>query len=343
MYLPVAATIAEQHGLITYRQLVTAGLTSADVRRLRKAGRLVPLRRGVHADAEVWESLDPFRGQPLLRMRAAALALTCTDYVFSHDSAAIAQDMGAPQPTKALVHVTRPKVHGDAVRAGVKHHLAPYRPEDVVEVAGLRMLSRARTALDMVREHGRAHGLAACDVGMRHGVSREELTGVLEWMDCWPHSRAMRWCIEHATGRAESYLESLARDLVLELGIGMPEVQFGLSDGGRCVWCDLRVRRHVFEVDGGVKYDDDNVLGLRPREVLDAEKTRQDFISGFKLGVSRITAHDCGPGRRQAIARLTREYRDTCRRFGTSVDDLAPYVVDPARRAAPGLVLPPTA
>ena len=89
----------------------------------------------------------------------------------------------------------------------------------------------------------------------------------------------------------------------------------------------MRVGRHVFEVDGRLKYRPDNPSGRDPEEVLWREKQRQDFISGFNLGVSRITHHDCHAGRHDAERRLLREFRQTCDRFGTNIDDLAPYVV----------------
>ena len=60
------------------------------------------------------------------------------EHVLSHDSAAIALGLGSPDPVHALVHVTRTKVHGDAVRAGVKHHLAPFTRDQVVVVDGMR-------------------------------------------------------------------------------------------------------------------------------------------------------------------------------------------------------------
>ena len=327
MYLPATALIDSQHGLVTARQLAAVGLGPREVHGLVVSGRLLRLRRGVYADSEAWSALDPFRGQPVLRMRAAALALRSDAYVFSHDSAAVVLGLGAPDPRRALVHVTRSKVHGDAVRAGVKHHLAPFRPEDVATVDGLRVLAPPRTALDMVREHGRAHGLAACDAALRAGASRGELEDVLATMTSWPHSRCMRWCIDHAEAGAESYLESLVRDFVLELGIGRPSVQFGLSDGHTTAYADMRVGRHLFEADGLLKYDDDNPSGDEPQVVLLQEKRRQDFLLGFKLGMSRLTYVDLFAGRRVALARTAREYADTCARFGTSVDDLAPYVV----------------
>ena len=57
-----------------------------------------------------------------------------------------------------------------------------------------------------------------------------------------------------------------------------------------------------------------------------AEKGRQDFITGFKLGVCRATWSDVhGPGVERAKERFRREYLDTCARFGTDVSDLAQY------------------
>ena len=235
--------------------------------------------------------------------------------------------MGAPDPRQSLVHVSRPKVHGDAERSGVKHHLAPYRTQDVTEVDELRVLVRSRTALDMVREHGRAHGLAACDAALRHGVPRGELVDQLSRMNAWPHSRCMRWCIEHADPLAETYLESLVRDFVLELGIGVPECQFGLSDGHATAFVDIRVGRHFFEADGLLKYPLGNPSGKDPDVVRAEEKRRHDFLTGFKLGSSRLTYVDLFSARRAALARTAREYADTCARFGTDVADLAPYRV----------------
>lgn len=330
MYLPAIALLESQHGLITSRQLARAGLDPNDVRRLLAAERLLRLRRGVYVDREAWDSMEPFRQRPMLMIRAARLSLTAPGYAFSHDSSAIILGLGAPDPRRSLVHVSRPKVHGDRERAGVKHHLAPYRPEDRCIEDGLPLLGRARTALDMTREHGRAHGLAACDAAMRGGVTRAQLLDVLATMAAWPHSRCMRWCIEHADGMAESYLESLVRDFVLELGIGRPEVQFGLTDGHTTAFADICVKRHFFEADGLLKYDPDNLTGLAPASVLMEEKRRHDFLTGFKLGSSRLTHTDLFSGRRAALARAAREYADTCARFGTDVDDLTPYRV--ARR-----------
>jgi hypothetical protein len=316
----------DEHGLITRRRALEAGVDDRQLRVLVRDGALIRLRRGVYVDAEVWHALDAFRGQPLLRARAAQLTLQC-EHVLSHDSAALALGMGVPDPVQALVHVTRRKVHGDAIRAGVKHHLAPYAPPQVVVVEGLRVLDAARTALDMAREHGLVAGVACCDAALRAGVTFDDLATARRGMWCWPESKVVDAAIAMADPGAESWLESEGRVLVTGLGIGRPETQFGLTDGGRTAWCDLRVGRHVFEVDGRLKYVADTAFGGTPDEALWNEKKRQDFITGFKLGVSRITAADCRAGQAAARQRLLREYADTCARFGTDIADLAPYVV----------------
>jgi hypothetical protein len=326
MLLRLTALVRTQHGLITRRQLREAGLDVRQVRRLLARSDLLPLRRGVYVERDRWDSLEPYREQPVLRIRAARLTLG-GDYVLSHDSSAIVQGLGAPDPTRALVHVTRAKVHGDAVRAGVKHHLAPYSSHQVRMVDGLPVLDAARTALDMAREHGLVAGVACADAALRAGATKQQLVAARSRMWCWPFSSVMDETLALTDPGAESWLESEARVLVCGLGIGRPETQFGLTDGHRTVWCDLRVGRHFFEVDGALKYDDYNLSDRPPREVLLAEKRRHDFVTGFKLGGSRITAHDCRAVRRAAEARLLREYTDTCARFGTDISDLAPYIV----------------
>lgn len=314
-------------GLLTRAAAREAGIDDRELRRLVRRGELVRIRRGVYVDAERWAAADPYRERPILRMRAAALVLTCDDFVFSHDSAAMLHGLGAPDPAHAQVHVTRRKVHGDADRAGIKHHLAPYLAKEVTVVHGLRVLDLARTSLDMAREHGLVAGVACTDAALRLGVRRSDLESARKRMWCWPESRVMDAAIDLADPGAESWLESEGRLLVTGLQVGRPQTQFGLSDGHRTVWCDLRVGRHVFEIDGRGKYQAEQVAGQDPDAVLWQEKKRQDFIGGFKLGVSRITAHDCHGGKVQALRRLRREFEDTCARFGTDISDLEPFVV----------------
>ena len=115
------------------------------------------------------------------------------------------------------------------------------------------------------------------------------------------------------------------------LGHGRPETQFGLTDGTRTALCDLRLGRQMFEFDGHLKYrrvEDGGLADIDAADVVWYEKQRQDWVCGFKLGMSRLVWDDLFGSRRELTARrLEREYLDTCARFGTSIDDLTAYRV----------------
>jgi hypothetical protein len=318
-----------QHGLITHQQALAAGLDARDVARLVASGEWARLRKGVYADGEAYAAAEPFREAPLLRMRAVVLSVG-TEPVFTHDSAAIVHRLGVPDARTSPPHIARVSRRATRTSGGIILHGAPLGRDQVMRVDGFLVTEPARTALDMARLHGLWPGMAACDAALRRGVQRADLELAAELMQGWPYKRLVDRAIHLADPGAESYLESLARGLVIEMCIGTPQTQFGLSDGNREAWCDLRVGRHLFEADGLLKYDED------PERALLEEKKRQDFLSGFKLGASRITVHDCFAGRRAALRRLGREYDDTCRRFGTSIDDLTPYLL-PRSARVPGV------
>ena len=325
-------------GLLTRRQALEAGVPAHDIDRLVRCGAWIAVRRGVYALKHHWESLDDHRGRPLLQARAASAAML-TPHVMSHDSAALELRMGILLPQPVLVHVTRFGDLGGRTEHGVKHHLAPFTPAQVVFIDGRPVLDAARTAADIAREHGATHGIVAADSARRLGVTDRDFDFVIAQMRNWPFVTVVRSVVEHSDGGSDSVGESLGRILVLELGIGRPQTQFGLTDGVVTIWCDLRVGRHIFEFDGRIKYRPVSAGGVAsktPDEVLWEEKQRQDFITGFKLGVSRIVWDDLWGRRREAAKqRLMREYLDTCRRFGSSTDDLAPYIVRTPRPRRP--------
>ncbi len=327
-----AARMRSQHGLITFVQAVDSGLRPAQINALLKQGRWVRVRPGVYAEADLWASLDPWIGQPALRARATHMVVRIQHWL-SHDSAIALHGLSLIARKHERVHLTRPDRRGRQVREGLTQHGAKVHETEMADLDGLPVLSLARTALDVVREHGFAVGLGACDQALRAGVTRDELEHAAAMMWGWPFSVSVREAVLLADAQAENPFESAARALVLELGIGIPETQFGLSDGNRSVYCDMRVGRHVFEADGKVKLTPVALGGYAPdpTRALWEEKKRQDFVTGFKLGMSRITYADLFSQRDVAKRRLTREYDDTVARFGTSIADLAPYIL---RRAA---------
>lgn len=330
----VAALMAKQNGVVLRRQAVRAGLEPSVIDRLVRERRWVVVRRGVYATAVLWDSLDDYVERPRLRVIAASRNML-VPHALSHDSAALVHRMPILLPKPALVHTTRWGHLGGRVRHGMKHHQAPFRPEQLVEIDGIWVLDRSRTAVDIAREHGERHGLVACDSAMRLGESRADLREAVSAMSHWPHVVRARWCVENADDAPDSVVESLGRRLLLGLGLGEVEPQFGLTDGRRAVWCDLRVGRHIVELDGRLKYRpvEDGGLAVDPDEVRWQEKKRQDFICGFKLGMSRLTYADLMDERWRATEqRVLREALETRALFGDSLADLAPYIIRKPRR-----------
>ena len=340
MHPEILGRMAAQRGLVTRAQVLAVGVTAREVDRLVRTGVWVAVRRGVYAEAARLAEIDARADRRARRQRLAddaACLRIGRDHVRSHDSAALVLGLDILLADD-LTHVTRPTVHGSRHEFGVKHHVAPFMPQDVVEVDGVRCLRRARTAVDVAREHGHPFGLVAFDSYLHDGGSRAEVEEVIGDMSCWPGITVVRAEWDLSDAGAESVGESLARDLVTELGLGRPETQFGLTDGRRTVFADLRIGRHFVEFDGLLKYRlraAGGVADRSPEQVLVEEKLRQDFMTGYKLGMSRLVWADVwGSGREAAKARLRREILDTNRRFGTSIADLAPYRVTRRRPAA---------
>lgn len=318
-------------GLISTSEALAEGLAPDDVRRLVRCGIWVPVRRGIYTHREHWSALDEWRGRPLLEVRAVHRSLLLP-HTISHVSGALVHDLPTLRTHDGLVHVTKYGGSRAHVRNGVKHHHARFTDDDVLLIDGLPVLGLARTALDIAREHGFAAGVCAIDAARRRGVSVAELWVAREAMWRWPGVSVADDALDVSDPGAESIGESLTRILLMEVGLGPIQTQFELSDAGRSARCDLRVGRQMFEFDGLVKLRPPERGGLAdrpPEEVVAAEKDRQDWVCGFHLGMSRITWPDFwGARREQAKRRLRREYDATVARYGTSIGDLAPYIVN---------------
>jgi hypothetical protein len=139
--------------------------------------------------------------------------------------------------------------------------------------------------------------------------------------------QAVRW----GDRRCESPGEDLTMLALKELGLGVVHAQFGLQERGRVAWADFRVGRHLVEFDGRHKYQRETAGGYADapaEDVVWREKRRQDWLCGFKLGMSRVVWSELRPDAWEATKRrLWREITDTNMRFGTSIDDLAPFVI----------------
>lgn len=335
MQLGSAYYFDQQHFLILRRQARASGMTDDDIVRLLRRGEWVAVRRGVYTTRPHWESLDPYVGRPQLEVWAALL-LKQTPQIASHDSSAYLHRLDILEARPRLVHVTRHGALGGRTRHGVKHHKAPMRPDQIVFVDDQPVLDIPRTVADIAREHGLRHGIVAAGSALRSGVPRSALRAAIEPMRCWPNVTLVRRAAEWADGRCETPGEDLVLLMLRQLGLADIEPPFGLQEDGRVAYVDFRVRRHLVEFDGRVKFRAAAEGGVATRSLDDElwmEKRRQDWLCGFKLGMSRVTWVDVQPDRwSQTQARLLREIHATDALFGTSIDDLAPYRVRRPRR-----------
>ncbi len=325
MNLNARAIAGANHGLLTRAQALDAGLSPGDIRRLLTSGELVSVRHGVYALGQVWDELDEFSGRPLLRARAAIRTMH-REWVASHDSSAHLHRLPILNPPDPHVHITRPGFTGAWTKNGVKHHLARFLLDQVVEVDDLRALDLARTAVDMAREHGRPYGEIACDAAMRRGITRAAMEAALALMGHWPYVGRARDAVAFADPGADSVVETCGRLLVAELGLDDVETQFpAMLEDGQVVWGDIRVGRHLFECDGKGKYTPVAEGGLAtrtPTEVMWDEKKRERKLHRVGLGTSRIILEDYwNPQRDLVLARMRAEYEDTLARFGAHLPE----------------------
>lgn len=313
--------LAAQGGVATRRQLLAAGMESRDLARRLAGGDLHQVRHGVYCAGATWEQAVHWHERQALVDRAASL-WTTRPHVLSHDSAALRLGMQVLEQD-GRTHLTHRGRRGTHTRSDITHHHAPYEDDDLSDDG--THLRAARTALDIAREHGVRAGTVAVDSALRIGATYADLHRVLAGMRHWPGRRAAASAIELSDPDTDSIGETLARELVEELGHGRPRTQFGIAADGRVVWCDLVLGRHVFEFSGRLKFQavGEGGVAVDPAAALFEEKKRQDWLTGFKLGVSGIFWEDFWGARRDvARERLRREYLHTVERFGTDRSDL---------------------
>lgn len=295
------------------------------------------MRHGAYCERVRWDRSDDAERRVLWDV--AAHLVMVSEHVLSHDSAGRAHGVPLLRPRQELVHVTREGVRGGRTEAGVKHHLTQVPLPGAVRVDGLPVTGLARTGLDLAREHGRDQGVVALDHLLRRGVTRTQLAQELEVMRCWPHVTRARQALELADPGAENPIESLARMLLVDLGITDIETQFPIDLGGRIVWIDLRVGNHLVEPDGLLKFlpiDQGGVSDRPLRDILRDERQRQAAVCAVGFGMSRVIWEDhFGRARERALERISRERAVTRARFG---DELPAHLAERAaqiRRTTP--------
>jgi predicted transcriptional regulator of viral defense system len=294
-------------------QLLTAGFSDDEVRRLVRAGRLTPLRRGVYVEGEL---PDDVLARHVLQI-AAAIGELAAGAVVSHVSAAVLHGLRIWAVPLDRVHATRSRRNGGRRGALVHVHTAPLDPGEVVTIGGLPVTSLARTLADLARTVPFEQAVVMADSAMFHErqdrIDRADLLEALERAPRWPGSPAARRAIAFSDGLSESVGESRSRVAIAAAGLPPPVLQWEVRAAGTGVlvgrvdvgWPDLGT---VGEFDGLVKYGRTLRPGQDPVEVLVAEKLREDALRAEDLGVVRWIWRDLN-GFAPVAARLRSRFR----------------------------------
>jgi len=250
-------------GVVTAAELVAAGASDSQIRRLVRRGVLLRLGYGTYAPAARVPAEPPGRAREHALRVAAALAVTGPGAVASHHSAALIHglDMLGRVP-RDLVAVTRPP-GGTSTRTGregIRLHIAALPAEHLSVRDGTPVTSLARTAADLARASTFAQGVVVADSALRTGrVSKAELDLCLTHCAGWPGIRNARRAAAFADGRSESVLETIARIAFRDHGLPPPDLQAWVGSADEVIgradflW---RAYRTVGEADGAVKYAD---------------------------------------------------------------------------------------
>jgi hypothetical protein len=294
-------------------KLLAAGFTDDEVRRLVRAGRLTPLRRGVYVEGSL---PDDALARHVLNIRAA-LGELAGDAVVSHVSAAVLHGLRIWAVPLERVHVTRPRRNGGRRGTFVHVHTAPLDPAEVVVVSGLPVTSLARTVADLARSLPFEQAVVLADSAMFYKrpdrIEPADLAQVLERAPRWPGSPAARRAIAFSNGLSESVGESRSRVAIAAAGLPPPVLQWEVRAAGAGAfvgrvdfgWPELRT---VGEFDGLVKYGRTLRPDQDPVDILVAEKRREDALRAEDLGVTRWIWSDL-PRFAPVAARLRSQFR----------------------------------
>ncbi|NUU30688.1 type IV toxin-antitoxin system AbiEi family antitoxin domain-containing protein [Arthrobacter sp. C9C5] len=256
----LSTTLPEAVNLWRTEELLDRGLSARQILQLTADGALVKLRRGCYVRRSFWAALDA-NGASRCRIEAYAhrrLTSSTGTYVFSHTTAARLHGLFLWQ-VGDTIHLTVPFLPSSGGHASdVKAHTRSLAPADIVHVAGHRVTSLARTAVDSCLVLNYSQGLILMDHALRLGASREALELECARLRGAPGVATLKKVLAHADPLSESPGETLVRDLVRRLRLPAPQLQFEVRTRlGKyrldCAWPERSV---ALEFDGRGKYFD---------------------------------------------------------------------------------------
>jgi len=233
-----ATLAAEQHGIVTRRQLLNAGVGPDTVDRWIKSGRLIRVHRGVYALGHV---------PPSPQAKAMAAVLACgPGAVLSYRSAAALWGLLRHH---GPVDVTAPSDHR---HAGIILHRSRLTDTDVTVHYGIPITTPARTLADLADILDTARLTRAVnDARLRHLTSLDELADHLRPGRA---TRTLADLIKRPTGPTRSVFEDVFLAFCDRHNIPRPEVNATVA--GYEVDMLWRTQRLIAELDGRTYHGD---------------------------------------------------------------------------------------
>ena len=296
------------HGFVTRPQILACGIDDRGISRLVGARLLRRIGPGLYAHPEVYGRAAASE-QHLLRARAVATRLG-DDVVFSHQTAALLHGLPVWGLDLEHVHVTRLDDGRGRHQAGVAHHVSDLGPDEVVEVAGLLVVSPARAVWDVAVAESIESGLVTADAALNAGlVVDDQLLDQAGRHASWRRARHAKTTLSLTDAGSESPGETRTRHAFWVHGLPRPETQVEVHDaGGRLVGrADLgwRHARHLVEFDGMLKYRSTSADPEAASRAVQAEKVREDRLRAAGWGVSRVVWNELdGPALERMVRRV---------------------------------------
>lgn len=277
--------------LLFSSRLRDEGVHQRAIARALTSGAWTPVGRGVYVESRAWSAWFADE-RHIARALAVHARAAGRRPVFSHLTAAALLGVHGYRLDHEPVHLVVRRRGSAGAAAGVVRHLAAPRPDEIVEIAGLRCTSLPRTLLDIARAASAEQAVIGLDSGLRlltgadaarqHAFRERAAAQLRELAGHRGVHRALRR-IAFADHRADSPPESLSRLQLDRIGYRV-DIQVPVaSPRGGCYSVDFEfIGLGLFgEVDGDVKYTDAAMRGSRTAEqvVLD-EKHREDWIRG---------------------------------------------------------------
>jgi very-short-patch-repair endonuclease len=258
----IASIATGQHGVISRRQLLDAGLNRGHIARALKAGRLHRLHESVYAVGHRPRT-------DLARWMAATLA--CNG-VLSHHSAGALHRLAVKD--RGLTHVT---VSSDLRRPRVQVHRDRLGTADHMKVHGIPVTRVARTLIDLDRFlDDRAFDRLVRDAMFQRRFNDARVREALQRK----RSRRLPSYLNDHTS-TQSGLEDMLLRICDRHRIPRPETQHGTNPRVDFIWHDHNL---VVEVDGWLAH------GTRHAFQRDRTTTNTLQLAGYT--VLRFTEHD---------------------------------------------------